>query len=148
MRITPATPADIPALAGLLSQLFTQEVEFSPDPEAQRRGLARIIADPAIGIILVAKEDDAVLGMANLLFTVSTALGERVAILDDFVVTASARGGGIGGKLLDEAIAVARQNGCKRISLMTDRINEAAQRLYARHGFAVSSMIPFRRSLD
>ena len=147
MKIAPATQADIPALAALLSELFTQEVEFSPDTDAQLRGLARIIGNPATGMILVAKNGDAVLGMANILFTVSTALGAQVAILDDFVVTANARGGGIGGKLLEQAIAVARRNGCKRITLMTDRVNEAAQRLYARHGFVASSMVPFRLSL-
>ncbi len=147
MEIAPATQGDIPALAALLSELFTQEVEFSPDQEAQLRGLAQIIGDPVIGIVLVAKNDGVVVGMANILFSVSTALGARVAILDDFVVTANARGGGIGEKLLEQAIATARKHECKRITLMTDRLNEAAQRLYARHGFEQSTMVPFRLSL-
>jgi len=38
MLISPATAADIPALARLLSELFSQEAEFAPDPAAQHRG--------------------------------------------------------------------------------------------------------------
>jgi hypothetical protein len=73
--IEPARAADIPALCQLLAVLFAQEAEFAPDPDAQRRGLARIIEHPETGTILVAREHGAAVGMVNLLFTVSTALG-------------------------------------------------------------------------
>jgi GNAT superfamily N-acetyltransferase len=148
MQITTAMPADIPALSGLLTELFTQETELAPNDENQRRGLARIIADPTIGMILVAKDGGDTIGMVNILFTVSTALGERVAILEDMIVAARARRAGIGGRLIEEAIARARASGCKRITLLTDGINESAQRFYRRHGFAPSAMIPFRLLLD
>jgi GNAT superfamily N-acetyltransferase len=147
MHIVTATLADVPALSILLSELFSQEAEFTPNDEAQRRGLARIIADPGIGVILVAKDGEGVLGIANVLFTISTALGEPVAILEDVIVAAPARGAGVGGQLLDHAIAVARDRGCKRMTLLTDRTNEAAQRFYGRHGFAASPMIPLRLAL-
>lgn len=147
MQITAATPADIPALSELLSELFSQEEEFTPSPEAQARGLAQIINNPGTGVILIAKEADLALGMVNLLFTVSTAFGERVALLEDMVVSTASRGTGIGSKLLGEAIAHAHGQGCKRITLLTDRTNEAAQRFYMRHGFKVSSMVPMRLSL-
>ena len=88
MSISPATLTDIPALCELLNVLFTQEQEFNPDVEAQSRGLGKIIADPEIGCILVARRQQQVIGMVNLLYTVSTALGERVAILEDMVIAA------------------------------------------------------------
>jgi GNAT superfamily N-acetyltransferase len=143
-----ATAADIPALCELLALLFAQEAEFTPDPQAQRRGLARIVEDPAVGTILVAREEGAVVGMVNLLYTVSTALGERVALLEDMVVAPPARGRGVGSELLREAIAHASAEGCKRITLLTDGANEAAQRFYGRHGFAPSGMMPMRLALD
>jgi GNAT superfamily N-acetyltransferase len=147
MNITTATLLDVPALSGLLSELFSQETEFTPNDDAQRRGLARIIASPDVGIILVARDGGAALGMVNILFTVSTALGERVAILEDMVVSSRTRGVGIGGRLLEQAIKVARENGCRRITLLTDRTNDSAQRFYGRYGFVPSSMIPFRLAL-
>lgn len=150
-QIAPATPADVPALVTLLGELFTQEEEFAPDPAAQERGLRAILAEPALGQIFVARAAETapgpVLGMANLLFTVSTALGGRVALLDDFVVSASARGQGIGSALLEWLFEFARDAGIGRINLQTDLSNHAAQRLYARHGFARSNMLVYSRAI-
>ena len=148
MQITPANTSDIPALCELLSILFSQEAEFKPKHEAQSRGLARIISNPEIGLIVVARQDNQIIGMVNLLFTVSTALGDRVALLEDMVVSSNARGSGVGSRLLEQAIQFARLNGCKRITLLTDSTNESAQRFYQKHGFGFSAMIPLRLSLS
>lgn len=142
--IEPATLADIPALCELLAALFSQEAEFQPDTAAQARGLAAIIGHPEVGLILVARSEGQVAGMVSLLFTVSTALGERVALLEDMVVARAQRGAGLGQRLLAQAIAQARASGCRRITLLTDGVNEAAQRFYARQGFTVSPMRPMR----
>jgi GNAT superfamily N-acetyltransferase len=147
MHIATATLLDVPALSGLLSELFSQETEFTSNPDAQSRGLSLIITNPELGTVLVAKDDSAILGMVNILFTVSTALGGRVAILEDMIVSAHARRAGIGGRLLEQAINVARAAGCKRITLLTDQANESAQRFYGRYGFLLSPMIPLRLAL-
>jgi len=148
MHIDKASSADIPALSELLSVLFAQEEEFTPDLEAQAQGLAQIIDKPEVGAVLVAREGGQILGMVSLLFTVSTALGGRVAWLEDMVVSAEARGAGLGSELLAQAISLARAQGCKRITLLTDRANEAAQRFYRQQGFAASSMVPMRLALE
>lgn len=144
MHIDKASSADIPALCELLSVLFAQEAEFTPDPQAQARGLAQIIANPEIGVVLVARDTGRVLGMVSLLFTISTALGGRVAWLEDLVVSAEARNMGLGAELLAQAVTLARAQGCLRITLLTDRVNEAAQRLYRKQGFVLSDMVPMR----
>lgn len=143
-----ASASDIPALSELLSVLFTQEIEFKPDTVAQCKGLSTIINNPDLGVILVAREGPTILAMVNLLFTVSTAIGERVALLEDMVVSPSARGSGVGSELLNHAIDFARISGAKRITLLTDRDNTSAQRFYAKHGFSESTMVPLRRTID
>ena len=143
-----ASESDIPALCDLLNVLFTQEAEFAPDEAPQRRGLSRIVADPEIGTILIARDDRRIVGMVNLLYTVSTALGESVALLEDMVVLPDARGDGIGTCLLQEAIALAHARNCKRITLLTDRANTSAQDFYKKHGFSLSTMLPLRLMLD
>ena len=148
MEISPATPADIPALAALLGALFDQEEEFAADRAAQVRGLEAILADPQVGLILVARHEGRVVGLANLLFTVSTALGARVALLDDFVVDPVLRGQGTGTALLEAALAEAKARGCRRISLNTDAANSGARRLYRRFGFTESTMVTMKRLLD
>ena len=148
MNIAQATLADIPALCELLAILFSQESEFSPDQTTQHRGLDQIIRHPEIGHILVAYEDGLILAMVSLLYTVSTALGAKVALLEDLVVSPQARGIGIGSQLLEHTIEFAKQQGCKRITLLTDVDNAPAHRFYQKHGFCFSPMIPLRRSLQ
>ncbi|MGZ5001415.1 MAG: GNAT family N-acetyltransferase [Methylomonas sp.] len=147
LTVTPAKTADIPALCELLNELFMQEAEFNPDYAAQSRGLACIIDNPEVGSILVARRQGEIVGMVNLLYTVSTALGERVALLEDMVVAPAMRGSGIGSRLVEAAIGHARHSGCRRITLLTDQDNQRAQRFYGRHGFRASAMVPLRLML-
>ena len=142
-----ATLDDIPQLCELLALLFVQEAEFRPDRALQAAGLKRIIERPEAGRILVLRDGETIIAMVNLLFTVSTALGGRVALLEDMVVHPAHRGVGTGSTLLQAAIDVARSAGCRRITLLTDGDNRAAQRFYRRHGFEPSSMLPMRLSL-
>ena len=148
LNISIAGPEDIPALYILMEALFTQEIEFKPSLEKQQRGLLMIIENPQIGFILIAKLNDVAVGMVNILFTVSTALGERVALLEDMVVAESYRNMGYGNAIIEYAIAEARRQQCKRITLLTDSTNESAQRFYERYGFMRSGMLPFRLRLD
>ena len=148
MKLIKATHSDIPALVELLNSLFEQEAEFEPNSETQSKALSKIILDPKIGIILIAKEDDKILGMVNLLFTESTALGSKVALLEDMVILSSSRGRGIGSQLIDYAISEAKKVGCKRITLLTDIENTKAQSFYQKKGFVKSKMTPYRLLLD
>lgn len=148
IKITRAVVDDIPLLCALLHALFSREAEFEPDHDAQARGLAAIIDDPAVGDILVARESGRVLGMINILYTVSTALGGPVAVFEDMIVSPASRGAGIGTALLGHAIELARSKGCRRITLLTDSDNDAAHRFYLRQGFSRSSMVAFRLLLD
>jgi GNAT superfamily N-acetyltransferase len=143
-HISQATLGDIPALSSLLAELFSMEAEFQPDEAAQVRGLALIISDPKVGKVLVARSENEVVGMVNLLFTVSTALGCRVALLEDMVVCPRYRGSGVGSELLKRAIDLVRLEGCGRITLLTDETNESAQRFYRKQGFERSTMVPMR----
>lgn len=142
-----AQEGDVPALSDLLSLLFAQEQEFKPDAQAQCRGLTMIIRNPALGVILVARNEGTVVAMVNLLCAVSTALGERVATLEDMVVHPQCRGSGVGSALLRHAILHCEDRGIKRITLLTDQVNGSAQRFYEREGFRRSMMVPMRLHL-
>lgn len=145
MEISKATLNDIPRLCELLFSLFHQEAEFIPDQQAQERGLSEVIGDSDVGDIFVVRDDGEIVGMVNLLYTVSTALGGRVALLEDMVVASNKRSQGIGSLLIDHAIEFAKERGCMRITLLTDGDNEGAQKFYGRHGFSNSSMTVFRQ---
>jgi ribosomal protein S18 acetylase RimI-like enzyme len=145
--LRPAAIADIPQLAALLDLLFSQEADFTPDAEKQSRALRLIIEQPEIGCIYCAADAEKIVGMVNLLLTVSTAEGGRVAILEDLIVHPDHRRDGIGKQLLLHAITAARAAGCLRITLLTDSTNALALQFYKNAGFTASQMVPFRLKL-
>ena len=77
-----ATADDLESMADLLAELFTLESDFKPERRKQIAGLRLILENPDIGRLVVVRIDGRVAGMANALFTVSTAEGCRVVLLD------------------------------------------------------------------
>jgi GNAT superfamily N-acetyltransferase len=142
-----ATEQDIPACSSLLGELFAQEHEFTPDTTAQKTGLGMIIGNPSLGTMFVCEKKGAIIGMVSLLTTVSTALGRKVALLEDMVVNPGHRNEGIGSMLMEFATDWAKQQGFGRITLLTDADNRQAHRFYTSQGFTVSEMIAFRKML-
>jgi GNAT superfamily N-acetyltransferase len=142
--IETASCEDIFQLTELLSVLFTQEADFIADHAKQARALKLIIGNPQVGRILVVREGNEVIGMVNLLNTVSTAEGGFVLVLEDLIIKAGYRGKGIGSALLRHAIDFGKANGFVRMTLLTDRMNETASRFYGKHGFDISEMTPMR----
>lgn len=142
-----ARPEDLEQLVELLGLLFDDEEEFAPDADKQRRAMQAILSDPGVGRSFVAREDERIVAMANLLYTVSTAEGGRAALFEDLVVVPERRGRGIGAALLRHVIDSARQEGLTRITLLTDRGNKRAQALYRKMGFVASTMTAMRLTL-
>ena len=142
-----AARSDIPRLVELLGELFSHEREFSPDPDKQREALEAILADRSRGRIFVAREGSDLVGMASLLYTVSTAEGGKAALFEDLIVDPKHRRKGIGSKLVNYVIQQARAEGVLRITLLTDLENDTALGLYRKLGFVDSPMQPMRLHL-
>jgi GNAT superfamily N-acetyltransferase len=143
--IIEANSSHITAMAELLQYLFEQEADFNPNIEIQKQGLKMILENPDFGKVFVACVGDKVVGMVNVLFTISTAVGGKVAILEDMVVEPAYRNKGIGSALLNYASNFAFENDCLRITLLTDIENEKAHSFYHQKGFKLSAMVPFRK---
>ncbi len=148
VRVEPATVDDLPLLVQLLVELFEEEEDFNPDPARHEIGLRMILENPKGGRILVIRNDHSLIGMVNLLFTISTAVGGMVLLMEDFIIHPAHRGQGYGSRLVSEVENFARQKGFKRITLLTDKISAESQRFFQRHGYAFSNMIPMRLLLE
>ena len=142
--IEPATEADLDELSQMLSELFAQEGDFRPDKEKQLRCLRLVFEQPSRGRVFVLRRNGAIVGMINLLFTISTAEGGFVIVLEDLVIHKQYQSKGYGRKLLQHAIDFAKQKNFLRITLLTDRPENLAQEFFRHHGFVESSMIPMR----
>lgn len=146
--IEQATMEDLPQLTDLLTDLFTMEADFVPDRVKQTRGLQLLLEQPNRGRIFVLRHNGAILGMINLLFTISTAEGGFVILLEDVIVHRNHRHQGFGEKLLSHAIAYGKQKNFLRITLLTDKLNDDSQRFFKQFGFVNSNMVPMRLLLS
>jgi ribosomal protein S18 acetylase RimI-like enzyme len=129
----------VDAFGRLLPQLSTSAKPL--DAEAVRR----ILACDA-NTVLLARADRVVVGTLTLvMFPLPAGLRARV---EDVVVDGAARGHGIAGLLMQEALRIARQAGARTVDLTSRPDREAANRLYERLGFQVRESTVYRHPLD
>ncbi len=147
-HVEPATIEDLPELTELVMDLMSRSGDFSPDRTLQERGLRLILEQPNRGRIFVVKNKDKILGMVNLLFTISTARGGFVILMEDVVIHPDHRGQGYGAMLVDYVADFAKRKNFKRITLLTDKMSAESQEFFKKHGFEHSHMIPMRRIID
>jgi ribosomal protein S18 acetylase RimI-like enzyme len=145
--IEPATPEDLDALVELLGELFREETEFEANAEKQKHGLSLILDAPTKGRIFVLRTDHRVLGMVNLLFTISTAEGGPVILMEDLIIHPQHRRQGFGTQLIDYVKEFAAKKSFRRITLLTDSISQESQEFFERNGFSHSPMTPMRHFL-
>ncbi len=107
--------------------------------------LQAIVSNPATTLLL-AKEDDRVVGMLTLAtFPVPTGIR---AWIEDVVVDDDARGAGVASALVKAALQEAERQGSRTVDLTSRPQREAANRLYVRLGFARRETNVYRFSLE
>lgn len=143
-----AKSSDCSAACQLLAELFEQEADFSPDHDKQKQAIEAIIAHPEQGHILLLKLEDKIIGMLSLLYLPSTAMGGKVAIMEDLIIASQWRHQGYGKMLLVAAETFAKKQGCLRITLLTDKDNQVAQKLYQKQGYQHSAMTVMRKLIQ
>jgi ribosomal protein S18 acetylase RimI-like enzyme len=146
--IRSATRTDIPALLELLGELFSIEVDFTPDSAKQERGLKMLLDRGEQACVLVAIESGRVVGMITAQVLVSTAEGADVALIEDLVVTQAARGRGIGHNLLGAMQEWCADRGLARMQLLADQHNTPAQEFYRRQRWAETQLVAWRKYSD
>jgi ribosomal protein S18 acetylase RimI-like enzyme len=134
IRIEPATEQDIDALCGLLQQLFAIEADFHFDVAKTGRALQQLINNNR-ACVLVAREDDKVIGMCTAQLVISTAEGAYSAWVEDVVIDSQQRGNGVGKQLLNALGAWAKGQGATRLQLLADMQNQPALAFYRNNGW-------------
>ena len=106
--------------------------------------LAEIINSPST-VLFVARVENEIVGLLTLaLFRIPTAMR---AWIEDVVVDAAARGGGVGEALNLAALAEAKRRGARTVDLTSRPSREAANRLYQRLGFVQRETNVYRYEL-
>ncbi|MBT0769423.1 GNAT family N-acetyltransferase [Kineosporia sp. J2-2] len=119
ISVTPATPADLPAIWPLASALATSYV---PRRAAFAESYGEIITDPRQALLLARSADgERVLGYVHVLAHHAFHANGLIAWVEELIVDESARGHGLGAGLMRAAQDWARAAGCAYLSLATRR---------------------------
>ncbi len=85
--------------------------------------------------VLLAYRGDVPIGYAFVLFRYSHWANGIEATVNDLFVLESERGAGTGRELIAQTLAVARSRGCRLVTLSTNEMNIASNRIYESLGF-------------
>lgn len=142
IAVRQARPGDIPALSALARHTYAETFGHSLTPEelAQQLGDTRSEACLAkaleTGVILIAQDDDIIAGYVRLCeprLPVECSNNDRQ--LDSIYVHPDQQGKGVGGLLMQAALAHPFLQGAEKLFLDVWEENEKAVRFYAKHGF-------------
>ncbi|MER7916555.1 MULTISPECIES: GNAT family N-acetyltransferase [unclassified Streptomyces] len=106
-----------------------------------RAAIERLVACDA-NTVLVARTAEAIVGtLVLVLLPLPSGLRGRI---EDVVVDGAARGRGVAGLLIEEAVRLARKDGARTLDLTSRPDRASANRLYERIGFRARESTVFR----
>jgi GNAT superfamily N-acetyltransferase len=129
-QVRRAGSQDAVAIAGLLAELG-----YPSDPVTVRRRLQPLLARDD-GVVLVAEEQEEVVGIGSLYLLPLLHEDAPRAIITALVVSERARRRGAGRAIVDQLEAFARARGCRRIIVTTANHRADAHRFYETGGYA------------
>ncbi|MCB5201553.1 GNAT family N-acetyltransferase [Neorhizobium sp. T786] len=124
-----ARPDDEAAWRKLWSDYLTF-YELTLDPAITDATWAKAMSDRSAIFMRVAESDGSVVGFTLSLTHEGTWISNLDCYLEDLFVDEAARGKGAGRALLDDLVALCRQNGWSRLYWHTAENNKAARKLY------------------
>ena len=121
-------PADSDAVEGLLADLG------HPDQSGVAERIAAWTDDPRSEVTVI-EENGALVGLVAMTAQPNFHRAEPLAVVVSLVVSSSARGSGIGRRLVEVAERFARGHGCSAIQLSSGLWRPEAHAFYLRLGF-------------
>ncbi len=130
-----ATVVDLDATVELFAMVVAEDLWLGAEPPADRAGQRRRLLErmeagnPGASLVAVTVDGGRVIGHVGI-----DVAPYNVASLG-MIVDARWRGRGVGGALVEAAVDWSRQRGAHKVALQVWTHNDAARRLYRRHGF-------------
>jgi ribosomal protein S18 acetylase RimI-like enzyme len=136
LTVRDARPDEAALVAGLIHELARVENVDSDVTAHQVRTYQRR-SDSGI---LVAAFDDRLVGALTWFVRPGLFHGGRWGCIDELIVTAPARGKGVGDALVAEVVRRFAAAGCREATVSTELDNERAAALYRKHGLVDESL--------
>ncbi len=129
LTVQRAGEEDAASIRGLLAELG-----YPLEPELAAAALHAVLVDPA-HVVLLAVDGDRAVGYVNVNFRLQLHHAGEVATIDELIVSAACRGEGVGTRLVEEVVEIARRRGTDVVEVSSNVRRDAAHRFYERLGF-------------
>lgn len=141
IAISPAKESDMPSIKSLLQELIeVLEDKEGFDIEQSIKSYKTLLNDRDYRI-LVAKGHNEVLGLVSFTTRKTLLHPAPCSLIEELVVSRSARGKGIGKRLILAAIEKCRELGCCEVEVSTGKTNLSARRFYKSCGFEEDAVL-------
>jgi GNAT superfamily N-acetyltransferase len=151
--VQPVAASEFADVLGLVEEYWRFEDLAGYEPARISRQLERLLGDPALGSLWLARAGGRPAGYLLAVYVFSLEHFGLTAEIDEFFVLPSQRGRGLGRALLDAAEAEFNRRGCTNVSLQLGRGNDEGRAFYRARGYRERSgfelldkMLPDRRS--
>ncbi|MFZ2188168.1 MAG: GNAT family N-acetyltransferase [Candidatus Moraniibacteriota bacterium] len=131
-------PDDEKQIIALLKEMTDKPINFQ---------IENVIEDKNCHAIVLENENEEVIGFGALVVHLVPAFG-YVGSIEDVVVGETFRGQGLGGKLMDELIRVAKDQKVIHINLTSRPERVASHKLYLKKGFFLRDTGVYRLNLE
>jgi GNAT superfamily N-acetyltransferase len=132
-EIRPANADEVEDLLPLMRG-YCDFYEANPPDEGLRDMASTLIADPAQGLLLIARDGGEAVGFAAMSWKWSSLRGKRIGFLEDLFVSPDARGGGVADALIAACGDACTERDMPALEWMTATDNFRAQKVYDRVG--------------
>ncbi len=135
MNIRSANIGEESEVVGLINDLIVELNGPPLDIENASSTVGSIVAGESEGHVLVAEDDDDLVGVCTVSFQTSIRSLGKYAIVQEMYVAPEHRGGQIGAQLIAAAKKLAKTAGCPILELSTPPDGERAEEFYLNNGF-------------
>jgi len=134
LKIRKAKKSDSVGIINLIIELAKFEKLTPPDKKAQNRLIKDAFSAKPLFEILIALDGKNPIGYAFYFYTYSTFLAKQTLYLEDIFISEKYRSEGVGKKLFDELIKLAKRKKCGRLDFTVLDWNTKAMKFYNRLG--------------
>ncbi len=136
--IREATDKDIPIILGLLYELGRPKAQKDSDVEIFRKLVKSYLAENDKKILVAILDDVKVIGMISMMFLSRLNRNTLEMYVPELIVYEKYHNKGIGKKLINFCISVAKENNCHRIRLESGNLRTESHKFYKHLGFEQS----------
>jgi ribosomal protein S18 acetylase RimI-like enzyme len=147
LNIRPAKKNDIPLILGLLYELGRPKPEKDSDVDTFRNLVKKQISDSDKTILIAESNDVNVVGMISIIFLPRLNQINYEMYIPELSVTEKYQKKGVGTRLIDACISLAKEKKCHKIRLESGIQRKEAHHFYKNLGFE-SKSLSFTKNLD